>query len=176
MDIVGNAAEQVSGFATTGVESLWLLAGNFLVLVILTLLMIGFSYKGGRGGIISLILAFYAGYALYSVFPFTDEVIAAGGTTLVKAILSFVIYGIATFIPFHFIQRLTTGGFGVLSFVPRFMLSFLAAAFLLTLAYHVFQVNDIYTFPDPISSLFAPDEYFFWWFVAPLAGLLFFVR
>lgn len=176
MDFVGSTAEQVSTFATSGVESLWLLVGNFLILAILTLVMIGFSYKGGRGGIISLILAFYAGYALYSVFPFTEEVIAAGGSTMVKAVLSFILYGIATFIPFHFIQRLTGGGFGVLAFVPRFMLSFLAAAFLLALAYHVFQVSNIYTFPDPINSLFAPDEYFFWWFVAPLAGLLFFVR
>jgi len=172
MDIVTD----VSTVATSGIESVWLLVGNFLILLVLTALMIGFSYKAGRGGIISLIIAFYAGYALYIVFPFTDDILAAGGSTIVKAVISIALYCAMTFVPFHFIQRLTSGGFGILSFVPRFLLSFLAAAFLLTLAYHVFQISNIYTFPDPISSLFAPDEYFFWWFIAPLVGLLFLVR
>ncbi|HEY4489138.1 MAG TPA: hypothetical protein VJA87_01510 [Candidatus Paceibacterota bacterium] len=169
-------ATDVSTFATGGIESVWLLVGNFLVLLILTVIMIGFSYKTGRGGIISLIIAFYAGYALYIVFPFTDDILNAGGSTIVKAVISIALYGAMTFVPFHFIQRLTSGGFGILSFVPRLLLSFLAAAFLLTLAYHVFQISNIYSFPDPINSLFAPDEYFFWWFIAPLVGLIFLVR
>ncbi|HEX8591216.1 MAG TPA: hypothetical protein VF696_00480 [Candidatus Paceibacterota bacterium] len=172
MDIVNG----VSGLATSGVESVWLLVGNFLILLVLTGLMIGFSYKAGKGGLISLTIAFYAGYAIYMVFPFTDDILEAGGSTIVKAVISIALYAAATFVPFHFIQRLTSGGFGVLSFVPRFVLSFLAAAFLLTLAYHVFDVSNIYSFPNPIDSLFKPDEYFFWWFIAPLVGLLFLVK
>ena len=167
---------QISDVATTGAASAWLLVGNFVILLVLTVLMILFSYKGGRGGIISLIVAMYAGYAIYSVFPYTDQIIAAGGTPLIKAGVSVVLFSIATIVPFHFIQRLTGGGFGVLSFVPRFVLSFLAAAFLLALAYHVFALNDIYTFPAPIDKLFAPEGYFFWWFIAPLAGLIFLVH
>jgi hypothetical protein len=176
MDAVSGIANQVTTFASHGAASAWVLAGNFLILFILTLVMIGFSYKSGRGGIISLIVAFYAGYALYTVFPYTQTIINAGGTSIVKAAISIVIYLIATFIPFHFIQRLVGTGFGVLSFVPRFALSFLAAAFLLTLAYHVFHVSNIYSFPEPINTLFAPNQYFFWWFAAPLLGLLFFVH
>lgn len=173
---VANISTQVTTFASHGAASAWIYIGNFLILFILTLVMIGFSYKAGRGGIISLLVAFYAGYAIYSVFPYTNAIIGAGGSTLIKAVISVVIYAIATFIPFHFIQRLVGNGFGVLSFVPRFALSFLSAAFLLTLAYHVFHVSNIYTFPDPINSLFAPNEYFFWWFIAPLLGLLFFIH
>ncbi|MEA2702029.1 MAG: hypothetical protein QOE22_738 [Candidatus Parcubacteria bacterium] len=172
MDIVNS----VSGLATSSLSSAWLLVGNFLILLVLTLIMIGFSYKAGKGGLISLLVSFYAGYALYIVFPYTEDILAAGGSSLVKAVISVVLYAAMTFVPFHFIQRLTSGGFGVLSFVPRFVLSFLAAAFLLTLAYHVFHVSNIYTFPSPIDSLFAPDEYFFWWFIAPLVGLLFLVH
>ncbi len=171
MDI-NSVADQVSGFATTGAVSAWLLAGNFMILVGLTVAMILFSYKAGRGGIISLIVALYAGYAIYMVFPYTDAIIKAGGTPLIKAVISGVIFIIATFIPFHFIQRLTGGGFGVLSVVPRFVLSFLAAAFVLALAYHVFDISDIYKFPAPLNQLFAPDGYFFWWFIAPMIGLI----
>lgn len=169
-------ANQISEAATSGAASAWLLVGNFLILLVLTIFMIGFSYKAGRGGIISLLIAFYAGYAIYMVFPYTDDILNAGGSTTVKAIISVFLYALATFVPFHFIQRITGGGFGVLSVVPRFGLSFLAAAFLLALAYHVFDVSNIYSFPNPIDSLFKPDEYFFWWFMAPLVGLWFLVH
>ncbi|MES2994906.1 MAG: hypothetical protein V4681_02665 [Patescibacteria group bacterium] len=173
---VNSVAVQVSDFATSGISDIWLWVGNFVVLLVLTVVMLLFSYKGGRGGIISLILALYVGYAIYIVFPYTDQIIAAGGTTMIKAVISVIIYGISTFIPFIFIQRLTGGGFGVLSVVPRFALSFLAAAFLLALSYHVFDISNIYTFPAPLDTLFAPQGYFFWWFIAPLAGLIFLVH
>lgn len=176
MDIVNNFGNQVTSFASNGVADASVWAGNFLALLILFGIMLGFSYKAGRGGIISLLVAFYAGYAIYSLFPFTQAIITAGGTPIIKALISIVIYGVSTYVPFHFIQRLTTGGFGVLSFVPRFVLSFLAAAFLLSLGYHVFHVSNIYTFPEPLNTFFGPDQYFFWWFIAPLIGLIFLVH
>jgi uncharacterized membrane-anchored protein len=176
MDYLNHLSANVTTYAANGAVSAWLFIGNFLILAILSGIMIGFSYKSGRGGIVSLVVAFYAGYAIYSVFPYTENIIHAGGTKTIQAVISVVLFGIATIIPFHFIQRLTSGGFGVLSFVPRFVLSFLSAAFLLALAYHVFHVSNIYTFPSPINKLFEPDGYFFWWFIAPLAGLIFFVH
>ncbi|MES2225342.1 MAG: hypothetical protein V4480_00845 [Patescibacteria group bacterium] len=172
MDIVTN----VSAIATSGVASVWLWVGNFVVLLVLTLIMLAFSYRAGRGGLVSLLMAFYAGYAIYIVFPYTSGLVAAGDTKLIKAIISIIIYAVCTFIPFHFIRRLTGHGLGSMFFVPRLVLSFLSAAFLLSLAYHVFHVSNIYTFPGPINNLFAPNEFFFWWFIAPLVGLLIFVR
>lgn len=167
---------QISNIATTSAANSWALASNFLILVVLTVVMILFSYRAGKGGILSLIVAFYMGYAIYLVFPYTNAIVAAGGSPLIKGVISIIIFGIATFVPFLFIQRLVGGGYGVLSFVPRFALSFLSAAFLLALAYHVFHVSNIYTFPEPMNTLFAPDQYFFWWFIAPLLGLLFLVH
>lgn len=176
MDAVTNVGLQVTDFASHSAASAQVWAGNFLALLILFGLMLAFSYKAGRGGIISLLLAFYSGYAIYSLFPFTNAIVGAGGTALMKAIISIVLYGIATYVPFHFIQRLTTGGFGVLSFLPRFVLSFLAAAFLLALGYHLFHISNIYSFPEPLNTFFGPDQYFFWWFIAPLIGLIFLVH
>jgi hypothetical protein len=175
---VNDLALQVSTIATASATHAWALIGNFLILLILTLVMIGFSYYGGRGGIISLIMSFYCGYAIYMVFPYTNTVVNAGGTALIKAILSVILYFLCSFIPYLFINRLIKGGFGILSFVPRFVLSFLAACFLLALAYHIFSIPDahIYTFPEPINSLFGPNKYYFWWFLSPLAGLFFLVH
>lgn len=173
---MNDIALQVSNVATASAVHAWALAGNFLILVALTLVMIGFSYYGGKGGIISLLISFYVAYALYLVFPYTSFIVNEGSTPLLKAILSVILYAIAMFVPFIFVQRILGGGYGVLSFVPRFVLSFLSATFLLALAYHVFNVTHIYTFPEPMNSLFAPDQYFFWWFIAPFAGLLFLVH
>jgi hypothetical protein len=173
---VNSLALQVSSVATQSAGHAWALAGNFLILVVLTGVMIGFSYYGGKGGIISLLMSFYAGYAIYLVFPYTNSIIDAGGTPIMKAILSTSLFLISLIFPYIFTNRLIKGGFGVLSFVPRFALSFLAAAFLIALAYHVFDVTHIYTFPEPMNSLFAPDKYFFWWFIAPLVGLFFLVH
>ncbi|HEV7121528.1 MAG TPA: hypothetical protein VGN56_01725 [Candidatus Paceibacterota bacterium] len=176
MDAVTNVGLQITDFATKSAGNAQIWAGNFLALLILFGLMIAFSYKAGRGGIISLLLAFYAGYAIYILFPYTNAVVGAGGTPIIKAVISVVIYGIATYVPFHFIQRLTKGGFGVLSFFPRLVLSILAATFLLAVGYHVFHVSNVYTFPEPMNTLFGPDKYFFWWFIAPMLGLIFLVH
>ena len=167
---------QVSNFATLWAQHAWALSANFLVLVALTLIMIGFSYKSGRGGIISLILSLYIGYGFFVLFPYTTMAIGWGGTMLIKALISIVIYLVMCIPPFIFIQRIIGGGYGVLSFVPRFMLSFLSAAFIIAIAYHVFNINHLYSFPKPLDMIFEPNQYFFWWFLAPFAGLYFLVH
>lgn len=167
MDVV----TQVEQFATVGLSNAWLWAGNFLVLVILTVALLMFAMRGGRSALISLILALYGGYAIYIVFPYTEAVVSAGGTQLIQAGLSIILFAAATFGPFVLIRRITSGGFGSLSFVPNLLLSFLTASFLLALGYHVFDISNIYSFPAPLDNLFAPRGYFFWWFIAPLFGL-----
>ncbi|MDB5195274.1 MAG: hypothetical protein JWO84_458 [Parcubacteria group bacterium] len=173
--MIDQYALQISTLATTAASHSWALVSNFLILLVLTVLFILFSYRS-RGGILSLILGFYVGYALYLVFPYTSMVLGFGTTPLLKAILSVLMYLVACVIPFLFVERIVSGGYGVLSVLPRFGLSFLAATFLLALAYHVFHVSNIYTFPEPMNTLFAPDQYFFLWFIAPLVGLLLLVH
>jgi hypothetical protein len=56
------------------------------------------------------------------------------------------------------------------------ILSFFTTTFIVVLAYHVFPVRDVYAFTPAIDALFAPKQFFFWWFVAPLAGLFVFTR
>lgn len=167
--------QQVSDVATSAASHSLTVVENFLVLLILTVAFILISYRS-RAGIVSLLLSFYVGYALYLVFPYTKEIVDAGGSPIMKAAISVTIYAIACIVPFMFVERLVSGGIGILSVFPRFGLSFFAAAFLMALAYHVFPVSHIYTFPEPMNSLFAPDQYFFWWFIAPLIGLMLLVH
>jgi uncharacterized membrane-anchored protein len=164
---------QVSTIATDFGATAWLWAGNFLVLIILTCIIMFFAMRAGRGGLIALILALYAGYALYTVFPYTDAIITAGGTSIVKAGISILLFAAASVVPFILVNRLTGGGFGSLSIIQNFLLALLASGFLMALGYHVFDISNIYTFSEPLNQLFQPEGYFFYWFVAPLAGLYF---
>ncbi len=174
MDI-NSISVQISNVVTGFAQHAWAVIGNFLALLILTVLMIVISYRS-RGGIISFIVALYMGYGIYALFPYASLLLSFAPTPLLKTIISIVLYLICIIIPFLFIERLTHGGFGILSFVPRFVLSFVAATFLLAIAYHLFDVNHLYTFPKPLNQLFAPDKYFFLWFIAPLVGLFFLVH
>ncbi len=147
MDI-NSLAQQVSDVATSLAGNSWNIASNFIILLVLAVVFILISYRS-RAGIVSLILAFYVGYALYLVFPYTSSIIGSGGSPLIKAVISICIYAIACIVPYLFIERLVSGGIGILSVFPRFGLSLLVATFLMALAYHVFDVSHIYTFPDP---------------------------
>lgn len=167
---------EVGNLATTFSASAWVWGGNFLALIVLTIVLLFFAMRGGRSGLISLILALYAGYALYIVFPYTHAVISAGGTPLIQAVLSVILFALATFVPFLLVRRLTGGGFGSLSILQNLVLSFLAAAFLMALGYHVFDVSNIYSFSEPLNQLFEPEGFFFYWFVAPLVGLFILAR
>ncbi len=167
---------QIQEFATVSASNAWLLVGNFLVLIVLTIALLIFSMRGGRSALISLILALYGGYAIYVVFPYTDMIVGAGGSQLVQAVISILLFLAATAIPFILIRRITGGGFGSLSLIPNTVLAFLAASFLLAVGYHVFDLSNIYSFPQPLDGLFAPEGYFFWWFIAPLVGLFILAR
>ena len=169
-------ANQVSGYAQTYALDAWNIGGNFLAFGILTLVLLGIAMKGGRGAMISLIISMYAGYAIYAVFPYTNMLLSAGGTPLVKAVISVALFVGMSILPFHFIHRITSAGFGGLTIIPNLFLAILTAGFMFALGYHAFDVNHIYAFPEQIRAIFAPNDYFFWWFIAPLVGLIIFVH
>ena len=77
---------------------------------------------------------------------------------------------------FIILRRVVVSDFLYVGIFGLAALSFFAAAFLIALAYHVFPVADVYNFTPAIDLLFAPKEYFFWWFIAPAVGLFFLAR
>lgn len=170
------AALQISTLATTAAADAWVWAGNFLILIVLTVVLLIFAIRQGASGLISLNIAVYAGYALYTVFPYREGVIAVGNTPVLQAGISIALFIGLMAIPFMISLRLTAPSFGQLSIIQNLLLSFAAACFMLALAYHVFDVSNIYQFPEPLNALFEPEGYFFYWFIAPLAGLYFLAR
>lgn len=176
MDGFNESLVEVGTIAATATSSVWIFFGNFLGLIILTLILFFIGMRRGSSGLISLNLALYIAYAVYAVFPYRDAVIGIGATPLIQAIISLGIFIIATVPPFVMIERVTSQSFGSLSIIQNLFLSFGAAVFLMALGYHVFDISNIYTFSEPLNQLFVPEGYFFYWFIAPLIGLFFFAR
>lgn len=166
---IGNAVSALGADA-------WLWVGNFLALIILTLALFIFAMNQGASGLISINISLYAAYALYTVFPFKDVIVDSGTTPLIKAILSIGMFLALMAVPFMLSLRLTAPSFGQLSIIQNFLLSLGAAVFLMALGYHVFDISNIYSFSDPLNYLFAPEGYFFYWFIAPLITLWFLAR
>ncbi len=173
---IDGVALQVSSVATSFAADAWVWGGNFLILIVLTVAILFFAMHQGASGLISLNIAVYAGYALYSVFPYREGILSVGGTPLIQAIISVALFIGLMAVPFMISLRLTAPSFGQLSIIQNLILSLVAACFMLALAYHVFEISNIYQFPDPLNGLFEPEGYFFYWFIAPLAGLYFLAR
>lgn len=167
---------EVGQTATAFGADAWLWLGNFIAVIILTVVIYMFTMRKGGAVLIAFNLALYIGYALYIVFPYKDAVIGIGATPLVSAALAVLLFAIATAGPLMLTLRLTPSQYGRLSIFQSLPLSLLAATFLMALGYHVFDISNIYTFSEPLNQLFEPEGYFFYWFVAPMIGLWFLAR
>jgi hypothetical protein len=167
---------EVGNIATELTLDAWAWVGNFVVLLILTAIIYMFTMRKGGAVLIAFNLALYIGYALYIVFPYREAVTSIGASPIVEAALAVLLFAIATAGPLMLALRLTPSQYGRLSIFQSLPLSLLAAGFLMALCYHVFDISNIYTFSDPLNQLFAPEGYFFYWFVAPIVGLWFLAR
>jgi hypothetical protein len=176
MEGIDASVIEIGNIATEFGMNAWVWAGNFLALIVLTLALFVFAMKKGGAGLISVNLALYGGYGLYTVFPYRDAIIGIGATPLVQAVLSIGLFLVMAVLPFIITVRLTSQSFGALSIIQNLLLALLAAGFLLAVAYHVFDISNVYAFSEPLNSLFEPEGYFFYWFIAPLVGLYFIAR
>lgn len=123
----------------------------------------------------AFISSLYVGYALYAMFPYTAVVRSWGTTPILKYFFVLGIYIVCVAIAFVVLRRFVNSSFRR-SFLPMAVLALLALGFVLAMLYHVFGVTALFNLPSFIDSLFAPNSYFFYWFIAPLVGLFFFAR
>jgi len=149
---------------TSSAASAWGLIGNVLVFVIIVAVLVVFAMRVGKAALLALILSLYIGYAVYSVFPFAE---LAGGTP----VGNIVVYTVAVIVSYLLVRRIGSGGLGGIKMVPLIALCVLTGGFLMALGYTAFDIDTVYNFPKTLDLLFAPSQYFFWWFIAPLVGM-----
>ncbi|MHB8710489.1 MAG: hypothetical protein ACYC6X_03000 [Minisyncoccota bacterium] len=169
-----DAIAQVNTLATHTALSVSSVVSNFLIILILVAVFFLFAWYVGRGPFVAVVLAFYAAYAVYLVFPYLSYLPTAPAATALLAHIG--LYAGLTFLFYVILRRVVVSDFLYIGLFGLIALSFFAATFLLALGYHVFAIASIYHFTPAVDILFSPNQYFFWWFIAPAVGLFFLAR
>lgn len=165
---------QVNELAAQTALSAWGVAGDFFIIIALSAAFFLFARYVGRGPFVALLLSFYGAYALYATLPYLSLLPTAPAMT---AFLAHVGVYVALAVVFYLIlHRVIISDFLYIGVFGLIVLSLLGSAFLLALGYHIFSIADVYRFAPVIELLFTPEKYFFWWFAAPVVGLMFFAR
>ena len=165
---------QVNTLATHTALSVWAVAGDFFIILVLFGALFLFAWYVGRGPFVALLLALYAAYAVYLVFPFGYLLPTAPAlTALLTQVALYLAFVVIVYI---ILRRVVVSDFLFVGLFGLITLSFLGATLLLAFAYQAFPVTTVYHFTHAVDLIFAPKEYFFWWFVAPLIGLFFLAR
>lgn len=165
---------QVSTLATHSALTVWNSASDFLIIIILCGALFLLAWYIGRATLVSILLSFYAAYALYATFPYASFLPSAPALTALLAQIG--LYAGLTLAFYIILRRVVVSDFLYVGIFGTIILSFLGATFLLALAYHVFPVATVYNFTPAVDALFLSKQYFFWWFSAPAIGLFFLAR
>jgi len=165
---------QVKNLAVDTALSAWNSASDFLIIIVLVAALFLFAWYVGRGPLVAVLLAFYCAYALYVIFPYASYLPTAPAMTALLAQVG--VYLSLSFLFYIILRRVVVSDFLYIGIFGLLALSFFGSAFLIAMAYQVFPVNTVYHFTPAIDLLFAPKEYFFWWFAAPAIGLFFLAR
>ncbi len=123
----------------------------------------------------ALVAALYAGYALYIVFPFAGALEAFGTTNQTRFGIDLALYAACCAVFYYAFRHFITNGYSRDAWIKA-VIGVLVIAFLLALSYHAFLIGNAIQLPGFLSLAFAPNQYFFWWFIAPLVGLLILAR
>lgn len=173
MEASGTVA-QAAALASTTALSVWSVANDFLIVIILFAVFFFFAWYVGRGSFVALLIALPAAYAPYAIFPYLSLFPAEPPLTAFLAHIG--LYAVFVVLFFIILRRVIVSDFLYIGTLGLAILSFLGAAFFIALASHIPSMTAVYQFTPPITELFTPDKYFFWWFSAPVIGLLFFAR
>ncbi len=165
---------KVNELATTYAFTAWNGVSDFLIIIILFSVLFLFAWYVGRATLVSILMAFYAGFAIYKTFPYMSYLPTAPAMTALLAQVA--LYAGLTLVFYIILRRVVVSDFLYVGIFGTIILSFLGATFILALAFHVFPVATVYTFTPAVAALFAPVKYFFWWFSAPAVGLFFLAR
>jgi len=169
-----SSLSDVNALATHTASSVMNLGSDFFVVIIIIAILFLFAWYIGRGPFVAVILALYAASAVYTVFPYMSFLPASPASASVLAHVG--LYAALTFGFYLILRRVVVSDFLYIGVIGLAVLSFLGAGFLIALGYHSFDVTSVHLFSSAIQALFAPSQYFFWWFVGPAIGLFFFAR
>lgn len=169
MDLLGNPS--IAEPLKAALDYIIAFGADFFAFIVVAGAIATLAFYFGRDRLVSLIAALYAAIVLYRAFPYTSLLPADNAYVQIGVFVAFAFVALIAFAGLSFFLARSTS-----SFFGTAVLSGVTAGLVLAIAIHVLPVQTLYSFSAPTLALFASPEMFFWWLVAPLAGLFFFSR
>lgn len=151
------------------------LTKELAVLLIIFGALLAYAVVRGQRALLSLVLGLYIALLISVEFPYYASLTGATSLMSETAIRMFLFAVFTAFGSFLFERLLSrlldeTALEGV---GKKVILSILATTLVMSYSYHVLPITDMIDPGAKIGALFAPQEYFFWWLLLPLVGILF---
>ncbi len=146
---------------------------EFAYLLVVFSIFLIFAMWRGRYFLVNIILSLYISFLILLTFPYFNLLLTENEPTknaIVKIVLFVAITGLVSrlfrrHIPGDDYEKVF-GGLG-----QKLLLSAMATVLVMVFSYHALPVTELIHPGTPIQSLFAPQEYFFWWLILPLVLL-----
>ncbi len=150
------------------------LSGDLLFLLVAFILLLIFSLYGGRGRMISLILAYYPASLLFGTLPFIEKLLILQDKMLVvNKIAIFLIFLVPISIVINsyiFSESMYSGS---AHFIRVGGLALLALILLVSFSYTTVNYDVFHNFGDSVDVLFNPLSRAFYWNTAIFVALAF---
>lgn len=157
------------------INAITTLVNESLFLLIVFGLFFGLALFKGKYTLINTLFGLYLALLITIKFPYF-ELFLAGGNKTNNAIIMVVLFLFFTGLGTYIMRRHIPGDDYEPVFhdlMKKLVLALSATVLVMAYSYHVLPVTDLITPGSPINALFAPQENFFWWLIAPLVALLF---
>ncbi len=128
----------------------------------------------GRQAVINLVVGLYFALLISLEFPYYETFLKNAGDAQSTAVGKIILFIVFTVLATLLIKRLMPDEYKEKkfeSFFKKILLAIGGTILVMVFSYHVLPITDFLTPGTPIQSLFAPNEYFFWWLLLPLAVL-----
>lgn len=135
---------------------------------------LGWAIVRGRQSLINIMFGLYFALLISIEFPYYDTFLPNGASTHTLAVGKLVIFAIFTLIATILVARVMPDEFREKkfeSFHKKILLAAGVTVLIMIYSFHVLPVTEFLTPGTPIQSLFAPDQFFFWWLLLPLIFL-----
>lgn len=164
--LLATATDTVSSGISWGLA----LPTDILILIVgSVVLAVAFLALGLRRAI-AFILALEIAAVLYRTFPYFDSLGEAESSLSANLALFAALTIALTFL----LSRplcIEYSSTRVYQLLQAYVLGLSALSLLLAFSYHIITLEGLYQFGPLITALFSPDQFFFWWLIAPLVLL-----
>jgi len=145
----------------------------FMILVFSVFMVI--ALLKGKYAIINIIFALYLALIVSLKFPYFSFFLGTESKSS-DAVVMIVIFSVFTILGIMLFRKHIPGDdyeTAFHHFGKKLLLALMATVLVMAYSYHALPVTDLITPGSPIQALFAPQENFFWWLIAPLVALFF---